>query len=347
MDFEELQLLQLQNAFLLSPSDGKSVAQGLCGLQAQFFSNARHALSIRCRNAEEILPSLVKNWTLRGTLHLFHSNDLSLFLSGCGSLYRKNEWTEKSWWNQRPDWALTPKRQQYFTSLVLEALENGPMTRESMKTLCRQNGITDAEENSFFSPWGGGIREMCERGFMHYLPLEEKTFALSPIIQPMEKEEAELELARRYFTHYGPATLHDALYFFHAPAKQVKKWLDRLPLSETACSGRTYFFIRPSVRMPANLPACLFLAGFDPLLMGHEKRESLFLPAEYLRNIFNLAGIVMPGLLVEGRIRGKWKEQNGKLSVTLFESLTKQQLSSLEKAAFACWGGGIQIQYTE
>lgn len=345
MDIQEIQLLQLQNNFLLSPAEGKAVVQGLCGLQAQFFPNACHALDIRSINGAETLPHLVKNWTLRGTMHLFHEADLPLFLAHCGPLYRLNAWTEKSWWNQRPGWALSPERQAYFTSLLLDALENGPLTREEMKLLCREKGMTEGEENSLFDPWGGGIREMCERGFMHYLPKEEKTFALTPLVQPLPPAEAEKELARRYFSCYGPSTLHDIMYFFHIPKKQAEKRMAALPLSCAACQGQTYFYLESALPLPEKMPSCLFLAGFDPLLLGHEKKESLFLPPEHVRKIFNLSGIVMPSLLVDGRIRGQWKEKGGKLHIALFEKLTKKQRSSLEEAAFARWGHGIKIQY--
>lgn len=342
MDVQEIKLRQMQNNVLIAPADGRAVVQGLCGLQAQFFPNACHALSIRSKNAPETLPHLMKNWTLRGTVHLFHEADLPLFLAGCGETYRLNAWTETSWWNQRPGWALSPKRQQYFTALLLEALEGGPLTREEMKALCHKNGITEGEANSFFDPWGGGIREMCERGFMHYLPREEKIFALTPRVQPLSPEEAEQELARRYFTFYGPATLHDIMYFFRIPRKKAEKWMAALPLSSAACEGRTYYF--QDTPLPEKMPPCHFLAGFDPLLMGHEKKESLFLPPEHLRKIFNLAGIVMPSLLIDGRIRGKWKEKNGLLSIALFEPLTKKQLASMEETAFALFGENIRLR---
>ena len=196
MDIQQILYARLHNQFLLQPASPEHVTKALCGIQAQFFSHARHALRIRCGEMEaESLSGMVKNWTLRGTMHLFHQADLPLFLAGCGQLYRKNEWTEKSWWNQRPDWALTPRKQQDLAEIILDNLAKGSMTREEMKAVCRGRGMEEREEQSFFDPWGGGIREMCERGFMHYLPQEEKVFAHSPIIQPMEKG-------------IGPAFLH-------------------------------------------------------------------------------------------------------------------------------------------
>ena len=47
-----------------------------------------------------------------------------------------------------------------------------------------------------FESWGGGIRELCERGFMHYVVREKKAYIASPEFKPMPEEEAKLEIAR-------------------------------------------------------------------------------------------------------------------------------------------------------
>ncbi len=95
--------------------------------------------------------------------------------------------TLPSFWNQRPDWALTPQRQAYFSDLIVDALAQGPLTRESLKDRCRAAGMTQAEEGSIFHPWGGGIRELCERGFLCGMVSEEKAFRLCPAFTPMEE----------------------------------------------------------------------------------------------------------------------------------------------------------------
>lgn len=92
-----------------------------------------------------------------------------------------------------------------FSDLIVDALAQGPLTRESLKDRCRAAGMTQAEEDSMFHPWGGGIRELCERGFLCGMVSEEKAFRLCPAFTPMEERDALLEQTRRYFTNYGPA----------------------------------------------------------------------------------------------------------------------------------------------
>ena len=337
MTLEEIKLRRITNQYLTTPSDKLTVVRDLCGVQAQFMRNAMHALKIRCRDFDEatVKDGLVKNWTIRGTVHVFAESDLPLFINARN--FRRNEWDEPSFWNQREKWALTPRRQQFFTSAILEALKDGPRSREELKQFCREQGMTPAEEDSMFDPWGGGIRELCERGFANYTVQEEKVYSLAPEFVPLPEELAELELARRYFTNFGPATIHDAMYFFHASASKVKKWLSKLPVQTCQWNGATYYSIKNGKAYDRNMPKCLFLAGFDQLMLGYEKKESLYLKQEHLRSIFNLAGIVMPAVLLDGHVVGRWKKKGGKLTVELFETVSDSDCRAVAEKAESLW----------
>lgn len=342
MTVDEIKLRQLSGQHLLAPSDPLTAARDLCGVQAQFMGSALHALKIRASlRGEPDTAGLVKNWTIRGTVHIFAQADLPLFISG--EHYRSNRWTAPSFWNRRADWALTPQRQAYLSNVILDALAEGPRAREELKAVCRAAGMTEAEEGSMFHPWGGGLRELCERGFLSYLAREEKVLCLAPEFTPLPREEAELELARRYFTHFGPATVHDAQYFFHTAAAQVKGWLARLPVSETECGGKTYFYIETGEALPQNIPQCLFLAGFDQLMLGYEKKENLYLAPEHLRRIFSLAGIVSPALLLDGNVAGRWKRKGRKAHLEPFSPIDCRSRSAIEEQAAALWGEDVQV----
>lgn len=347
MTVEEIKLRQLTNQSLIAQADKMTVVRNLCGIQAQFFPNVLHSLKIRCcgYNEEMLGEGLVKNWTLRGTVHVFAQEDLPLFLDEQN--YRSNQWDTLSFWNQRADWALTPQRQQYLSNMILESLTDGPKSREELKSCCRKQGMTEAEEASMFHPWGGGIRQLCERGFLHYAVQEKKVFCLSPEVMPIPQEEAGLELASRYFRYFGPATIHDAIYFFRTTVSQVKKWLSQLPVSSCEREGRTYFFLESGNHYDNNMPECLFLAGFDQLVLGYEKKESLYLKPEDMRSIFNLAGIFMPPLLLNGEVAGKWKQKNGILTVQTFRHLSQENITAVKDKAEELWPDIKKIKFEE
>ncbi len=335
---EELKIRQMTNQYLLGKTEKLTAVSRLCGVQAQFLSNAVHSLKIRCSDFEEdtVGDGLVKNWTIRGTVHVFAGEDQPLFCNA--GVYRSCDWTIPTFWNQRSDWGLTPERQAELSEVILTALRKRVHTREELKELCRENGMTQAEEESMFHPWGGGIRELCERGFMHGTVSEEKAYCLSPEVDPMTEDDAGLELARRYFTYLGPATIHDAMYFFRATAGQVKQWLSKLPVISVECQGKTYYYIENHASYDREIPRCLFLAGFDQLMLGYEKKESIYLPQEHLRKIFNLAGIVMPAVLLDGQVAGKWKKKDRRLTVELFSSVDDSRQRAICEAAEMLWG---------
>ena len=348
MTKDEIKLRQVTNQYLMTPAPKLQVVRDLCGVQAQFMTNALHSLKIRCNDFDEatVADGLVKNWTVRGTVHVFAEDDLPLFIHcNNGNDYHKNEWNGYSFWNQRDKWALTPERQKYLAQVILNALEKKTYTREELKEICQEAGMTEPEESSMFDQWGGGVRELCERGFMNYVVQEKKAFCLSPEFTPVPEEEAELEQARRYFTNFGPATIHDAMYYFHASATQVKQWMKKLPLTETECDGKTYYYIENAKNYNQEIPKCLFLAGFDQLMLGYEKKESMYLPQEHLRKIFNLAGIVMPALMLNGQVLGKWKQKNGKLTVELFDKIGEKEKKTVTEKAETLWNDLKKIEF--
>ena len=332
MTLEEMKLRRLGGQHLLTPADTQTVVKDLCGMQAQFLSHALHGLSIRC--AEVNTDGLVKSWTNRGTMHLFSVDDLPLFLHEGRTHFLRPVDTLES------DAYISADRKAYFADLIVDAVSQGIDEREALKAVCEKAGMAENESQSLFDPWGGIIRALCEAGRICHKVQEKKAYQLCPAFAPMTEEPARIELARRYFTHFGPATVKDAAYFFGTTQAKVKSWLKQLPVSETTLDGKSYFYIDQGLPT-GDLPTCLFLAGFDQLMLGYEKTESLFLPKKHMRDIFNLAGIVRPAILVNGTVVGWWNLKNRKLKITLF-SPADQQL--IERTATALWNDLKRIE---
>lgn len=82
-------------------------------------------------------------------------------------------------------------------------------------------------------------------------------------------------------------------------------------------------------------------------MLGYEKKESLYLPAEHMRGIFNLAGIVMPSLMIDGKVVGKWKKKGRKLTVTLFENICEKNRKAISEKAESLWSDISGIEFSE
>lgn len=205
--------------------------------------------------------------------------------------------------------------------------------------------MTELEESGMFDQWGGGIREPCERGFMHYVVQEKKAYIASPEFKPIPEEEAKLEIARRYFTNIGPATIHDAMYYTGAKQAEVKNWLKVLPVESFYCESKTYYYIPNGRPYDKEIPPCIFLAGFDQLMLGYQKKEILYLPQEHLRSIFSLARIVMPPILLNGKVVGKWKKKNANFTFTLFETVSDKEKKIISNTAENLWDSISKITF--
>ena len=324
MTTANLLLRRLHSQHLLSPGDNP--AADLCGLQAQFLRNAVHALRLRSDGLS--VEGLVKTWALRGTVHLIPEADLPLYIRHCGTA---EDVCESGWygWTAGRKQANPPEVERRYARLAMAAIASGVDEREALRLHLRACGMTEDEEARLFNPWGGLIAELANVGAIafrvdmadDFRPVETKRYRLLAPFSPLEESAARLELARRYFTHYGPAMLRDAAYFLHWTQAEVKALLARLPVESAVVEGREHFFI-PNGNPERDMPDCLLLAGFDPLMLGYRKEDNPFLPPEHLRGIFSLAGIVNPAILLRGRVVGKWKEKDGKVDFAAFGPLS-------------------------
>lgn len=344
MTLEQLKQQILARQHLTAPADKLAVCGDLNGIQAQFLSHSLQALRLRCAQP---LPDtgwgggLVKNWTVRGTIHVFSQRDLPVFLHEGRTNYL------------RPvdrlvaDDFITLPRKQYFASCILEGIAAGTDTREGLKQLCFARGMTEREAQSVFDPWGGTIRYLAETGQICHKVQQAKAFMPCPPFTPLPQPAARQEQLRRYFTHYGPATVRDAAYFFAWPQAEVRAHMKALPLLEIVFEGEARYFLPAPQGAEASVPLCLFLAGFDPLLLGYHKQHSLFLPPEHLRGIFSLSGIVHPAVLLRGEVAARWKRDKAKLLVTPLRPLSPAERSLVRQAAEAAFTPLSAIEFTE
>ncbi|MBQ4578251.1 MAG: AlkZ family DNA glycosylase [Clostridia bacterium] len=332
LTLRELKQWRLWAQHLTEKVPAPQAAGDLCGLQAQYGANALHSLRIRAENIA--VSEFVKAWTLRGTLHLFPAKDLPLYLSHApvDGIFD----TPYGRWLYDGHCQVPRERMLFFARAVADALSDEPLPRDTLKDLCRAKGMTAEEEERVFSGWGGVIRLLAECGLLCVSAQVNRAYIRAPELPALPREQAAQELLRRYVAHYGPVTLRDMAYFFRWPQRELKDLLSRLPVQTVFCQGRAYYYLVKPEALPP-LPRCVFLAGFDPLMLGYEKTENPFLPPEHLKKVFNNTGIVFPTLLLDGKVLGKWKEQDKSIALTAFETWNKTQTAAVQKTARTLW----------
>jgi len=333
MELQDIRAVRLYRQHLTDPADAETVVKDLCGIQAQIPTNVPHALTIRTGSPvdpETYGVNLVKSWTIRGTIHDFHRDDLPLFKAD-PQLYHAGDWF--GWGGD----ALTDAGRTMWAQFILEKVRDGILLREELKAACMEAGMTEAEAACMFESWGGGLREMCERSFLCYRANSRREFMLCPDYTPMGVEAAEKILLERYLRHYAPATLRDMAYYFGWNQTKCRAVLQTLEcgIHSGKADGKEYFWAGSLPGDVPEIPDCIFLAGFDPLMMGYEKKDGFFVPAESLRGIFNLQGMVMAPVLLHGSVAARWKITGKKLTVTCFRELTEPERKGITEAGEA------------
>ena len=53
----------------------------------------------------------------------------------------------------------------------------------------------------------------------------------------------------------------------------------------------------------------------------------------------------MSALMIDGKVVGKWKKKNKKLSVTMFKTVTQQEKNIVDESAHSLWSDVTNIEF--
>ncbi|PVG83435.1 hypothetical protein DDE18_09120 [Nocardioides gansuensis] len=117
------------------------------------------------------------------------------------------------------------------------------------------------------------------------------------------------DLVRLHLRCHGPASRQDIAWWSGLGLRAVGEVLDRLGLvGEEGPDGRTYVDL-PGGPPPREPSGVLLLPEFDALMCGYDPPARVrFAEPEHVRRLWLQAnGMVLPPLLVDGRITGYWR----------------------------------------
>ncbi|MDR1651637.1 MAG: winged helix DNA-binding domain-containing protein [Synergistaceae bacterium] len=316
VDREHILCARLRNQFLLERSACATVVSGLCGLQAQFASNPKYALRIRGSDFDEADwdAGLVKIWSFRHTLHVVRLDELGVFLSAAGM---PDRWEGFE--------GIGAPRAEALAGFLMEQIISGVTGREALKARCREADVGREELDKVFNGWGGLLYEMNQRGMIAYHPGTAKNFLPCAGVERMDKESARAVLLRRYFRSFGPAALEDCAAFTGYKKREIAGIIERHKIALRSVRSRgTEYFHSGSLPDFRAVPPCIFLAGFDQMIMGYKDRSAI-LDDKFKRSVVTVSGIVSPTVLLDGRICAKWKKDKDKLVIYPFRKLSKRE----------------------
>lgn len=143
-------------------------------------------------------------------------------------------------------------------------------------------------------------------------------------------------LVRRYLAGFGPASRQDIQAFTLLTLTEIDESLDRLRTRRFVDEDGEELWDVPGAPIVAgDAPAPVrFIGNWDAILLVHARR-SVVLPEKYRSRIFHTkAPHSYATFLVDGQVRGTWKEEGGNVVLDRFEPIPKRFQTDLtqEKA---------------
>ncbi len=158
------------------------------------------------------------------------------------------------------------------------------------------------------------------------------TYALlderAPQAKTLARDEALAELAKRYFTSHGPATLKDYVWWSGLTTADARAGLEMIKSSlfHEDVDGKTYWFAASNPPPKSGAPAVYLLPDYDEYSVGYADRSAVF--DEQHTDKLDSRGSVLAQyiIVVDGKIVGTWKRTFKKgavvIATTLFTALT-------------------------
>jgi hypothetical protein len=185
------------------------------------------------------------------------------------------------------------------------------LDRPQLVAVLEKHGISAAGQRAPYLLQRAALARLICQGVMRgknptFFLLDE----LIPKTQPLTREEALAELARRYFTSRGPATIRDYIWWSGLSSADANLGLDSVKsrLIQETREGRVTWLARSRKKTTTTpITACL-LPGFDEYLLSYQDR-SASMDVKRLRTLTPSNGMLPPTMAINGRVAGTWKRK--------------------------------------
>jgi hypothetical protein len=284
----------------------------LGAMQAQDYLGTLWAIGLRTtgateQNVEQALAErrIVRTWPMRGTLHVVAAQDVRWMLklltprviAQTAGRYRQLELDEVTFARSK--------------EIFVKALRGGKqLTRDELYQCLEHAGIATAGQRGYHLL----VRSAQDRLICFGAPDgKQQTFVLLdewvPQTPDLTRDEALAELARRYFTSRGPATINDFTGWSGLTVADAKRGVEAAwtALTQETIDDRVYWLSRTMQQLETSVAPIYALPGFDEYVLGYKDRSAVLDPAFADRICPGGNGVFFPTIVSHGHIVGTWK----------------------------------------
>lgn len=340
-----ISLRRLSANFLLEPvsADPADIVCRLGAVQAQDFSGAKWGLALRGSGITDAVAEraftegrILRTHVMRPTWHFVAAADIRWLLAltaprvhaGSAGRYR--------------ELGIDRSVIRRSTSVMTRALRDGKqLTRAELgEELERARIDTKMPQRLVYllaaAELDGVICSGARRGKQHtYALLDER---VAPA-KPLDRDEALLELVRRYFTTRGPATPQDFAWWSGLTVSDAKRGIAAAgdTLEQLTIDGGSYW--SGPVSAPAGLasPTAHLLPNYDEYFIGYKDRGAILQKLQRSKMFEGGIALTSHVFLIDGQVVGGWKRLPSTKGVTVaFQPvvrLTRAQQRAVEGEA--------------
>jgi hypothetical protein len=310
-------------------------------IQAQDYLGSLWAIGLRTRGATENSieqaiseRKIVRTWPLRGTLHFVAAEDARWMLDLCGprTLARNASRLKR-------EYGIDTRVVASSRKVLSDALRGGNcLSRPELYRRLEGAGIATAASRGLHLLWW-----LAHEGLICVGPRQGKqqTFVLLddwlPATPPRSRDESLAELARRYFTSHGPATVRDFAWWSGLSATEAAMALEMVvtELAAATVDNQTYWqeALEATTRAARG---CHLLPAYDEYTVAYQDRSAI-MTSKAAARADSGNGIFFPPIVIDGQVAGTWSRVLTKDAVAitcrLFVPLDRRQQQALAAAA--------------
>ena len=334
---------RLASQHLTKPTltDPADVVRMLGAVQAQDYGGAKWALGMRTRGATDASierafteGSIVRTHVLRPTWHFVTPADIRWMLQ----LTAPRVKAAMAYYDRKVE--LDDALFRRSNAAIVRALRDGKhLTRAEIADVLRRAGVDGTSSQRLghllLRPELDGV--ICSgprRGKQFtYALLDER----APPADSKSRDEALLELTKRYFATRGPASANDFAWWSGLTVADAKRGAEMAGLERVIIDDRTYWS-DPSVPVSRSRAVTAFLLpNYDEYFIGFKDRSAIG------KRVASTESNTVPGALfahvvvVDGQLVGGWKRTIAKDSVRidlrLLARLTPTEHRAVARAA--------------
>lgn len=313
MDFSDipharLANLQLSRTTFTTPAE---IVGHLGAMQAQDFAAAKWALGLRLRPTNDAAMeeafdagTILRTHVMRPTWHFVTPADIRWLLALTASRVHQVNGTM---YRQVGMDSTTLKR---CIDTLAGALEGGgQLTRDELRDRLVREGlqITSGQQMTYImmnAELEGVVCSGPRKGKQFtYMLLDER----APQTPPFDRNDALLELIRRYFTSHGPATAADFARWSGLTLTDARRGLEmlRTTLVREEFAGQTYWFADDASPRESS-PTTYLLSIFDEYTVGYKDHSPI--DRHGLGGTLRAMGNALQNVIIlDGQIAGTWR----------------------------------------